>query len=516
MDKDDRNIRELTAMYGVARLLGTKTNLRELLEDILNLLADEMGMKRGMITMLLSGVQEVQLDIAPDLSEKDIRKIRYGVGEGVTGKVIATGRPMAIPKLDEEPLFLDRTGARRKIDRSRLAFICVPIRHGDRVIGALSADTVAGEKGDLRDEVAFLGAVADIIAQSVQARRDQEETRERLERENLDLKKQIEGRGRPENMIGSSRGMQEAYKLINQVADSGTTVLITGETGTGKELAAAAIHRLSARRDGPFVRVNCAALPETLLENELFGHEKGAFTGAAERTKGRFELANGGTIFLDEIGDMSLNAQSKLLRILQEREFERVGGSAPVKVNVRVVAATNKNLEDAVAAGGFRQDLYYRINVFPIHIPPLRERGADIMLLTDYFAQKYAAELGRKIVRISSPAIDALMAYHWPGNVRELENCIERAVLLSNDGVIHSYNLPPSLQLRGKDRTDMKSGTLEQMVDAFERDLIMEAVKYAGGNQSEAARRLGTTKRVIQYKVQKFGIDCDRFKTRLP
>ncbi|MFA6451443.1 MAG: sigma 54-interacting transcriptional regulator, partial [bacterium] len=459
MDKSALNIKELTTMYGVARLLSTRTDLREMLEDILRLLADEMGMNRGMITILMRGVQEVQLNIAPDVTQKDIPNIRYGIGEGVTGKVIATGRPMAIPRLDEEPLFLDRTGARKKIDRSRLAFICVPIMHGEQVIGALSADTVAGESGALKDEVAFLSAVADIIAQSVNARREQEEDRERLERENISLKKQIESKLQPENMIGGSRVMRETYRLINQVSDSNTTVLLTGETGTGKELAAAAIHNLSPRREGPFVRVNCAALPDTLLENELFGHEKGAFTGAGERSKGRFELANGGTIFLDEIGDMSLSAQAKLLRILQEREFERVGGAAPVRVNVRVIAATNKDLEEAVKNGQFRADLYYRLYVFPIHIPPLRERGADIMLLTDYFVQKYAAELNKKISRINSPAIDALMSYHWPGNVRELENCIERAVLLSANGEIHLYNLPPSLQLREKSNSDMKDGS---------------------------------------------------------
>ncbi|MFC1474944.1 sigma-54 interaction domain-containing protein [bacterium] len=513
LQKRDRKIKELSAMYRVARLLGTKTNIHELLDEILKLLADQMGMKRGMITLFYKDMHEVQLDIAPELGRDDIKDTRYGLGEGITGKVIETGRPMAIRKLDEEPLFLDRTGARKEIDRSNLAFICVPIKHGDDVIGALSVDTVAGETSQLNDEVEFLSAVADVIAQSVEIRRKEQEERERLERENIRLKQQIEEKARkPQNIIGNSRGMQEVYSMIGQVADSNTTVLLTGETGTGKELVAAAIHGDSPRATGPFICVNCSALPENLLENELFGHEKGAYTGAFERHIGRFELAHGGTIFLDEIAEMPLSAQVKLLRILQEREFERVGGSKPIKVNVRVVAATNQDLESAVTAGNFRMDLFYRLNVFPIHMPPLRERGADIMLLADYFVQKYSGELNKRVERICTPAINALMAYHWPGNVRELENCVERAVLLARDGVIHAYNLPPSLQLRSEEIEQIKGGTLEKMVAAYECELIEEAIKYAAGNQSEAARQLGTTKRVIQYKVNKYSIDCRRYR----
>ena len=508
----ERKIRELSAMYGVARLLGTKTDLREMLEDILNLLSSEMGMKRGMITLVDKDLQEAYIDIAPEAQKKSIQNIRYGLGEGVTGRVVATGRPMAIPKLDEEPMFLDRTGMRREIDRSGLAFICVPIKHGESVLGALSVDTVAGPSTQLEDEVEFLSAVADMVAQSVRTRRQMEERRERLERENERLRRQIE-KSRPDNIIGNSRCMQEVYALITQVADSSATVLVTGETGTGKELVAHAIHKASARRDGPFVRVNCGALPDNLLENELFGHEKGSYTGATERYIGRFETANGGTIFLDEIGEMSLSAQTRLLRILQEKELERLGGGKPIKVNVRVICATNRDMEQAVQRGEFRADLFFRINVFPIHVPPLRERGADITLLADYFVQKYSQQLNKPVTRINSPAIEALMAYHWPGNVRELENCMERAVLLCQEGVVRAYNLPPTLQLKRKDLENVKGGSLEKMVAAYERDLIEDAIKYSKGNQSKAARQLGTTKRIIQYKVKKYNIDCDRYKS---
>ncbi len=500
-------------MYGIARLLATETDIEKMLESILTLLSGDMGMRRGMITLLLRDFHEVHLDVAQGLKKKDIGSVRYGEGEGVTGRVIATGRPMAIPKLDKEPLFLDRTGARRRIDRSKMAFICVPIKYRKEVVGALSVDTVARKSGSLDEEVAFLSAVADMIAQRVAARRKVEEEKERLERENIGLRKQLEMSARPPEIVGNSRGMKEVYMLIGQVADSNTTVLITGETGTGKELVAAAIHRASPRAGGPFIRVNCAALPESLLESELFGHEKGAFTGASELRIGRFEQANGGTIFLDEIADLSKPAQAKVLRILQEKEFDRVGGGGTIKVNVRVVAATNAALDTAAGTSAFRADLFYRLNVFPIHLPPLRERGADIMLLADYFIQKYSLELKKKVTRINSPAIDALMAYHWPGNVRELENCIERAVLMSRDGVIHAFHLPPSLQLRETEAKAIAGGTLEELVTSYERDLIEEALKYAGGNQSEAARRLGTTKRVVQYKTDKYGIDYTRYRS---
>ncbi|HOX28523.1 MAG TPA: sigma 54-interacting transcriptional regulator [bacterium] len=514
MDAAHRNIRELSALYGVARLLATESDIEKMLENILTLLSDEMGMKRGMITLLMRDFHEVHLDIAPGMKKKDIRSVRYGIGEGVTGKVISTGRPMAIPKLDENPLFLDRTGARRRIDRMNLAFICVPIKYRKDVVGALSVDTVARKTGTLEDEVNFLSAIADMIAQRVSARRKNEEENERLERENKGLKKQLEKIIHPREIIGNSRVMKEVYVLIGQVTDSNTTVLITGETGVGKELVAAAIHNSSPRSGGPFIRVNCAALPENLLESELFGHEKGSFTGAFERRVGRFEQAHGGTIFLDEIADLSLAAQAKLLRILQEKEFDRVGGGVTIKVNVRVIAATNRDLEKAVEKGEFRSDLFYRLNVFPIHLPPLRDRGADILLLADYFVQKYSSELKNKVLRINSPAIDALMAYHWPGNVRELENCIERAVLTSTDGVVHVFNLPPSLQMKERGIKETEYSTLDELVSAYERDLIEDALKYSGGNQSEAARRLGTTKRIIQYKIDKYGIDYKRYRSR--
>jgi Nif-specific regulatory protein len=305
--------------------------------------------------------------------------------------------------------------------------------------------------------------------------------------------------------------MRQLYEEMSRVAGTNTTVLIRGESGTGKELIAQAIHYHSPRAKKSFIKVNCAALPETLVESELFGHERGAFTGAENRKKGRFELANAGTLFLDEIGELSPAIQVKLLRVLQEREFERVGGTEPVKVDVRVIAATNRDLEKALAEANFREDLYYRLNVFPIFIPPLRARKSDVLPLADHFAAKYAHQHGKSIKRISTAAIDLLSSYHWPGNVRELENTIERAVLMADGEVIHGHHLPPTLQTAEATGT-VVSTSLGTAVEAFERSLIVDALKTTHGNRSKAARLLSTTERVISYKVKKYGIDPARLR----
>jgi Nif-specific regulatory protein len=255
-------------------------------------------------------------------------------------------------------------------------------------------------------------------------------------------------------------------------------------------------------------------MPESLLESELFGHEKGAFTGATARRKGCFEEAHGGTVFLDEIGELSFLAQAKLLRVLQEKAIQPLGSSRSRTVDVRVLVATNKDLEEEVKKGEFREDLYYRLNVFPIFIPPLRERGSDILMLADYFVVKYSDEFGRNVKRISTAAIDMLLAYHWPGNVRELENCMERAVLLASGDTIETSHLPPSLQMKSEGSTEQSRGKLEVLVDNFERDLLVDALKDAKGNQTQAARLLGTSKRVVQYKVTKYGIDTRRFREK--
>jgi Nif-specific regulatory protein len=314
-------------------------------------------------------------------------------------------------------------------------------------------------------------------------------------------------------LLGNSQAMVQVRAFIERVAPSPTTVLITGESGTGKELAARAIHGLSAQAGGPFVAVNCAALPSALIESELFGHERGAFTGAHNRRLGRFELAAGGTIFLDEVAELPLDLQAKLLRVLQERTFERVGGTALLSTDARVLAATNRDLEREVVESRFRADLYWRLNVFPLRMPPLRERGGDVVLLADYFTEEYAASTHRPVCRISTPALDLLTSYHWPGNVRELENAIERAVILSNDGVIHAYHLPPSLQSAQSTGT-VPGSTLDAALARLERELLVEALKIEGGNAAAAARRLGVSERRIGLALRRYGIDWRRYRTR--
>lgn len=498
------NYEELAALHAIARILAQPSDLKDQLEGVLRELSDRLGMKRGMISILDRETGEVWLDVANDVDIEGLQ-VTYKLGEGITGKVALTGRPMAVANLGKETLFLDRTGARRFLDRSELAFLAVPIVYDGRIVGVISADKLAKSVKDLDHEVAMLSSVAELIARAVYTRAIEEENR-RL--------RMIVGRTKapsPE-LIGNSKAMKEVFGYITQVADTNTTVLIRGETGTGKELVARAIHMNSSRRAGPLVHVNCAAIPDTLIESELFGHEKGSFTGAVHTRRGRFEDADGGTIFLDEVGELSAAAQAKLLRVLQEKQFQPLGSSKVVKVNVRVIAATNRNLEEDVAAGRFRSDLFYRLNVFPIYLPPLRERRTDIILLADHFVLKYSKELNKPVKRISPAVLEIFYHYSWPGNVRELENCLERAVLLATGDSIEVAHLPPSLQMATRPGDKKDRGRLKHVISSQERELIIDALKEAQGNQSKAAKLLGTTKRIIQYKIQKLGIDPWQFR----
>ncbi len=489
---------EYLVLHEVSKMLRRAGDFEADLQHVLEMLHGHLSMERGMVCLVDRDKGEIRAEVIHGMDRRQ-KEVKYLMGEGITGKVVAEGRPIAVLNIEQEPLFLDRSGRRHNVNRNEISFLCVPIRFQEEVVGSLSVDHVRANKESLERKAHFLEEVADLVAARVRARQvEQEVTRLRS----------LETHRMSPRIIGNSSVMRELAKQVSQVADSSTSVLITGETGTGKELIAREIHERSPRRAAPLIKVNCGAIPENLIESELFGHEKGSFTGAIQQRLGRFELARGGTIFLDEVGDLPPNAQVKLLRVLQEREIERVGGSETIKVNVRVIAATNRSLEKEVQEGRFRADLFYRLNVFPVHMPPLRERGADVMLLADHFVQRFSSELNKKLERMDTPAIDMLMAYHWPGNVRELENIIERAVLLSEDGVIHGHHLPPSLQLAIPDKSSTPArGQFEALVHNYERQLIIEALKDCWGNQSEAARQLGTTKRVIQYKVRMLGID---------
>ena len=346
------------------------------------------------------------------------RGLRYRRGEGIVGNVVQTGKPAIIPRISQEPRFTNRIHKRRTIVEEDGSFLCVPITLGSEVVGTLSVDLPVLENRQLYENARVLQIVASMIAYDVKSRRIEALHRQQLEAENLRLRSALREQFRPENVIGNSNIMRDVYVKVHQVAASDTTVLIRGESGTGKELIASAIHYSSPRSQKSLVKVNCAALSEGLLESELFGHEKGAFTGALFAREGRMEEARGGTLFLDEIGDFSPATQVKLLRVLQEREFERVGSNKTIKTDVRIIAATNQDLESMGDSGQFRRDLYYRVNVFPIFLPPLRERKDDILLLADHFVAKYSQKMGKEVRRISTPAINMMFVYHWPGNAR--------------------------------------------------------------------------------------------------
>ncbi|MDX2034640.1 MAG: nif-specific transcriptional activator NifA [Blastocatellia bacterium] len=506
---DSSQIKRLSALLEVSQALGATLNIHEAVEKVLEILDRELGMRRGAIA-LLGAKNDLSIEYAHGLSESERQRGRYRLDEGITGKVVSTGKPVVVPQVSKEPLFLNRT--RRRDPKQEESFLCVPIKDRRKTVGALSVTLVYKQSRNYDDSVKLLTIVAGMISQSLRLAALVEQEKAQLQDENALLKRELQQKYDFRNIIGTSKEMREVYEQIAQVAPAHTTVLIRGESGTGKELAAHAIHYNSPRSAKPFVKVNCAALPESLIETELFGHEKGAFTGAIARKRGRFELADGGTLFLDEIGDLSPAMQVKLLRVLQEREFERVGGTETVRVNVRLIAATNVELEQAVQDSRFRADLYYRLNVFSIYLPPLRERKTDILLLADHFLEKYARQSGKRIRRISTPAIDMLVSYHWPGNVRELENVIERSVLVCEGNVIHGHNLPPTLQTAEGSGTITKMG-LDQAVSAFEKDLIQDTLKTARGNRARAARMLDTTERILGYKVKKYEIDCRRFKS---
>jgi Nif-specific regulatory protein len=518
---------EYELLFDIARTFDKHVELRTALGPLLSLLEMRAGLSWGMVTLLDRATGLLKIEEAFGLIPEEKERGVYRLGEGLVGRVFETGSPITVPDLSRESRFLNRAKNRNREDMAGLTYYCVPVRSRENVIGTLSAERrIQGGDWETRMEQdrSFLEKVSSIIADSAKLRERIMEEQYRLRQE--DGERSGGGRSLKEpgvreqggkiapgsGIIGTSSAMRGVYELISQVAPSGATVLITGESGTGKELIAAELHRLSKRAGAPLIKINCAALPESIIESELFGHEKGAFTGAVKDRKGRFELAHRGTLFLDEIAELSPQTQVKLLRVLQERELERVGGTSTIKVDVRLIAATNRNLEAEVKQGRFREDLYYRLNVFPLHIPPLRERKSDLVLLADFFAEKYAEKNGKLIKRISTPALDLLTSYSWPGNVRELENAIERAVILSADMVIHSYNLPPSLQSAVSTNTEPTT-TLEAALSRLEKELIVEALKISDGNMAAAARRLGISERQMGLRVHHYGINWRLFRS---
>jgi Nif-specific regulatory protein len=499
---------ELSLLYEITETLTAPGSLPKSLQTILQVLAHRMGMGRGTITILNPDTTELQIEVAHGLTAEARRRGRYKLGEGITGRVVETGEPAVVPRVSQEPMFLNRTRSRGQREKEELSFLCVPIKINHKTIGALSVDR-RHQDLDLDHDLRLLSIIASIIAQTVNNLLLIDREKDRLRDENLKLKGDLQERYQVGNIIGTSSRMRQVFEMMERVSKSSATILIRGESGTGKELVASAIHYNSNRAAKPFVKVNLAALPETLVESELFGHERGAFTGALQRKQGRFEAAQGGTVFLDEIGDLSPNVQLKLLRVIQEREFTRLGSNSTLKADVRLLAATHRDLEQALSVGAFREDLYYRLNVFPIYLPPLRERQADIPLLAEHFLAKYAAEHQKPVKRLSAPSLDLLMQYPWPGNVRELENIIERAVLVCDEDTILSVHLPSSLQ-RQEPGADNRG--LVAQVEHLEKELITEALRQARGNQSLAAQHLDTSLRILGYKIKRYGLDPRQYR----
>jgi Nif-specific regulatory protein len=500
----------LKTLQEAHRLLDQSLNLEDAITRVFMLLDERHKLQSCMLSLLDEQTREVRVAVAVGVSGRGRAQGRYQLGEGITGRVVMSGRPVIVPQASDEPLYLNRTGAIAS-ERDERGFICVPVSAGGRTIGALGALFRPQEESDINLAADLLSVIAALIGQALRLEQVSRRTEE-AEAPGLARSVAIPSKADLGSLVGTSSAMMTVLEQALQVAPTKTTVLIRGESGTGKELIAELIHRNSTRIGCSFIKVNCAALPDSLIEAEIFGHERGAFTGAHARRKGRFEMANGGTIFLDEIGDISLATQIKLLRVLQEREFERVGGIETLSLDVRLIAATNKDLERAIAEGAFREDLYYRLNVFTIFVPPLRERKPDILLLADHFVEKYAREHNKTVKRISTPAIDMLMSYHWPGNVRELENCIERAVVVCDDAVIHGHHLPATLQTAEGSGT-ISTSSLTSAVAALEREMIIDTLKTTRGNQARAAKLLQVSERIINYKVKKYGIDCERFRS---
>lgn len=498
---------ELDTLYLISQILNSAHDLHAKLQGVLEILHKKSGMRSGMITLReIENKGMIVCAVHTDGADKPTQPVRYNPGEGLMGAILDAGSTIVVEKVSEEPRFLGRLG----LYDPELPFIGSPIYiEKGELVGILAAQPDNSQF--LGERARFMEMIANLIAQSVKMLRIIERKQRDLLSERDQLKQALIKNYGFENIIGHSAPMLKVFDLIRQVAKWNTTVLIRGESGTGKEVVANAIHFNSGCASGPFLKLNCAALPDTLLESELFGHEKGAFSGAISQRKGRFELADNGTLFLDEIGEISASFQAKLLRVLQEGEFERVGGTATIKVNVRIIAATNRNLEEQVTEGVFREDLYYRLNVMPIHMPPLHDRSEDIPQLAEFLLGRISNQQGGRPLEIKESAIRILMKHNWPGNVRELANRLERAAIMSANGIIDrdvmvSTGLEDEIGI-GINHKPQKTVAIdfndENMDD---RERVIAALEQSGWVQAKAARLLNMTPRQIAYRIMTLGI----------
>ena len=534
-----RSEQELDILEKISQILGGGLELSQVFQHAMALLSDRLNIQHASLALWDDAIGQARVIAAVGLTKSEMERGRYGLGEGVTGRVLASGEPQIIPDISRHAEFLNRTGSRDLTSRASnpadagppISFICVPIKEGDRVVGAISIDKPYVDELLLASDARLLAIIAGSIGQTIRIHHLMQREKDELLAENQQLRDNLHTKYKFGNIIGSSQAMMDVLATIAQVASSRATALLLGETGVGKELIAKAVHFNSPRRDKPMVRVNCGALSQQLLESELFGHVKGAFTGAVKDKIGRFEAADGGTIFLDEIGTLDMQLQVKLLRVLQEREFERVGDHRTVKVDCRVIAATNLDLEEEVRKGTFREDLYYRLNVVTINIPPLRARREDIPRLIDHFLDRYNKENNRDLRKISRDVLNTLLRYPWPGNVRELENAMERAVVLSNGEEFTEDLLPLQIrmfahQVRGNTADESieaqankiarhaiqqyqtQEGEIYSLVvSEVERQLIVEALSHNGGVKTRTADFLGINRNTLNKKVKDFNID---------
>jgi Nif-specific regulatory protein len=520
---------KIQALSEICQLIGEAVHLDTALARVFQVLHDILRMDRATLVLLDPHRQRLEIKASYGLTVEEEQRGIYGLSEGICGQIFQSGSPCVVPDINSEPLFLNRTGARTTINKDQLSFIGVPVLIAQKPVGVLTVDRLFGPEISFKEDVSFLSVLATLISQFLALHQAIDRKEKRLVEENRSLKAELHGRFNRHYIIGQSRPMQEVFATIEKVAPSRATALLLGESGTGKELVARAIHEASPRRDKNFIKINCAALPENLLESELFGHEKGAFTGATASRAGRFELADGGTLFLDEIGELPLSLQAKLLRVLQEHQFERLGGTRTLEVDVRIIAATNVNLEDAVAGGTFRNDLYYRLNVLPFQLPPLRERKSDIPILLNHFLRA-SNERNGKEVELSQEVLDFLMHYNWPGNVRELQNLIERLVILTDKSILYKSDLPkemgvtlhqettPTFSVKTPETLQGHSANVTlsnhpalHSLEELERAEIKAALMRNGWVQARAARDLGLTQRQIGYRIKKFNLDRPEF-----
>ncbi len=503
---------DLSLLYRVTTSIQSICDLEEMLQVILTNIKESFEIEGASIVLHDSEKREFyflrSVEAQSGKESARLKKMRFPDDLGIAGWVMREGKTVVIQNVTHDPRFY--SGLNQKDGFVTKSMICVPLKTRKRFIGVLYAlNKIHGEFSSR--EARLLEILATPIATSIENATLYGELKRHaqfLEEQNRAMALKAQEEFNKQGIIGKSPAMQRIFSLLGKVIQTPTTVLILGETGTGKELIARVIHYSGPLRNRPFVAENCGALPENILESELFGHVKGAFTGAIQDKKGLFELANGGTIFLDEIGELGLAMQVKLLRVLQEGQIRPVGGSRFKKVNVRIIASTNRDLEEEVKKGNFRQDLYYRINVFPIVLPPLRKRREDIPLLVHHFMKKISKKLDWPMQDISPRAMDLLCHYDWPGNIRQLENEIERAMILaSNSKLIDEEHLSSQITSLGGDHAPPKDNTLKEAIEALEKRMIKQALEKSGGNRTKAAKALGLTRQGLLNKITRYGIE---------